>query len=152
MLERLGDLPNSWWTKVDNDLGGYQYKTVVHFMKDTSKPVECLLDGCAGVNSVSEELVVGLINHAKHRNIGTHDPRYPILQLEYWPNTERVAGVVKGKVIRLLGAAVLRVQMTELSKTTGPEIQVRAKIFAAEGTDWRLRDRKFQLPDPACFL
>ena len=135
-LKRLKDLPDSWWTKVPNDSGGYQYKTVVHFMSDTSKPVDCLLDGCAGVNSVSEELVIGLINHAKSRQIKTDDPRYPILQMEWWPETERVAGVAAGKTIVLLGAVVLRVQMTELGKKTGPEILVRAKIFEKNGTDW----------------
>ena len=39
-LERLKDLPQAWWTLVPNDRGGYQYKTVVHFMMDINKPVE----------------------------------------------------------------------------------------------------------------
>ena len=35
-----------------------------------------------------------------------------------------------------LGAAILRVEMTELGKRTGPMILVRAKIFAKGGCHW----------------
>ena len=41
---------------------GYQYRTVVRVL---GKNVETMLDGCARSNHVTEELVVGVLNHAK---------------------------------------------------------------------------------------
>ena len=40
----------------ENEAGGYQYRTAVRVL---GKNVETMLDGCAGSNHVTEELVVG---------------------------------------------------------------------------------------------
>ena len=38
--------------------------------------------------------------------------------------------------MRVIGAAVLRVQMTELNKATGPVLWVRCKSFETGASDW----------------
>ena len=98
--------------------------------------METLLDGGAGVNSVTEEIVVGAINHAHARGIYHNHENYPIVQLERWPREERVTGIVAGQHVQILGAVLMRVEMPELGKETGPVIWVRAKIFAAGQSDW----------------
>ena len=99
-------------------------------------PVETLCDGGAGVNSVTEEIVTGAINHAHSQGIYSKDPRYPVVQLERWDRQERVTGIASGHHVQIIGAVVLRVQMTELGKDTGPIIWVRCKIFKAGQSDW----------------
>ena len=66
-LESLADLPDHWWKTVPNDPGGYQYRTETHVMK---KPVQTLFDGCAGVNSVTEEWVCGVSKNSQVRVLG----------------------------------------------------------------------------------
>ncbi|MEC8942206.1 MAG: hypothetical protein VYC95_05695, partial [Verrucomicrobiota bacterium] len=133
VLHRLEDLPASWWTQCPNDEGGYNYRTFSHIV---SVPVETLLDGGAGVNSVTEEIVCGAINEAHQKEIWSDDPRYPVLQLEWWPRNEMVTGIVRGARVRVIGAAVLRVQMTELNKAAGPVLLFRCKIFERGSSDW----------------
>ena len=67
-LMLLDELPQDWWHIAENDAGGYQYRTVERVL---GKNVETMLDGCASSNHVTEELVVGLLNHAESLNIGT---------------------------------------------------------------------------------
>ena len=57
---RLSDVPDSWWTPAPNERGGYQYRTNTLIF---GKHVETLLDGCAGSNNITEEMVVGMINN-----------------------------------------------------------------------------------------
>ena len=132
-LTSLMELPVSWWKEVPNDYSGYNYRTRTHIV---GVPVETLCDGGAGVNSVTEEVVVGAINHAHAQGIYSDNPRYPVVQLEYWPNEERVTGIASGHHVQILGAVVLRVQMTELGKKTGPLVWFRCKIFKAKQSDW----------------
>ena len=85
-----------------------------------------MLDGCAGSNHVTEELVVGVLNHAKSLGIGTEDPRFPIVKFERWVHPEFVHGIAAGSPVPLKGAAVIRVRLLEGkavdSATEGPEI------------------------------
>ena len=104
----LDELPGDWWSLAENEPGGYQYRTVVQVL---GKRVECMLDGCAGANHVTEELLVGMLN-----------------------------GIASGAPVPLKGAAVLRVTLLE-GKTpeearAGPEIFVRCKIAARGSSDW----------------
>jgi hypothetical protein len=57
------------------------------------------------------------------------DPKWPIVQLEYCPQEEAVTGIVKGQDIPIIGAAVIRVTMSELGKDSGPDLLLRCKIF-----------------------
>ena len=132
-LESLSQLPDSWWNLVPNDRGGYNYRTTTHI---AAVPVEILCDGGAGANSVTEEIVIGAINHSHSKGIYSKDPRYPVVQLERWEHAERVTGIASGHHVQIIGAVVLRVQMTELGKQTGPIIWVRCKIFKAGQSDW----------------
>ena len=45
-------------------------------------PIETLLDGGAGVNSIAEEAVVGTINAARILGLGVNDPGFPVLYFE----------------------------------------------------------------------
>ena len=64
----LDELPGDWWPLAENEPGGYQYRTVVQVL---GRRVECMLDGCAGANHVTEELLVGMLNRAAELGIGT---------------------------------------------------------------------------------
>ena len=96
----LDELPGDWWS---NEPGGYQYRTVVQVL---GKRVECMLDGCAGANHVTEELLVGMLNRAAELGIGTEDPRFPVVKLEKWVHPEFVHGIASGAPVPLKGAAV----------------------------------------------
>ena len=66
--------------------------------------VECVLDGCAGANHVTEELLVGMLNRAAELGIGTEDPRFPVVKLEKWVHPEFVHGIASGAPVPLKGA------------------------------------------------
>ena len=141
----MDELPTDWWHLAENEAGGYQYRTVVQVL---DKKVETMLDGCAGANHITEELLMGMLNRAADLGIGTNDRRFPVVRLEKWVHPEFVHGIASGAPVPLKGAAVLRVTLLE-SKTPetarpGAEIFVRRKI-AARGTSdswpdpWRPR-------------
>ena len=106
----LDELPGDWWSLAENEPGGYQYRTVVQVL---GKRVECMLDGCAGANHVTEELLGGMLNRAAELGIGTEDPRFPVVKLEKWVHPEFVHGIASGAPVPLKGAAVLRVTLLE---------------------------------------
>ena len=70
-IQRLTDLPESWFVPAPNERGGYQYRTQTLIF---GKYVETLLDGCAGSNNVTEEMIVGMINIAYREGIKSTDP------------------------------------------------------------------------------
>ena len=125
-IETVLELPEDWWKLVPNDRSAYNYRTRTHLM---GIPTETLLDGGAGVNSVPEEVVVGCVNVARRHAVAPSDPKFPLVQLEKWPTPEAVTGISKGHDVPILGAAVLKVTLTEMGKSTGPEIYLRCKIF-----------------------
>ena len=57
----LDQIPSDWFQVVENERGGYQYKASVRVL---DKLVETMLDGCAGSNHVTEELVCGMLRLA----------------------------------------------------------------------------------------
>ena len=77
LFTNLDQLPKDWWHVVDNDKGGYQYKTVTKIL---DKHVETLLDGGAGSNHVTEELVVSILNRAATLGLKPDDPKFPIVR------------------------------------------------------------------------
>ena len=133
----LDQLPKDWWKVVENERGGYQYRTVTKVI-DTL--VETMLDGCAGSNHVTEELVVSMLNRAATLGIRPDDPRFPVVQFEKWVYPEYVHGIASGSPVPLKGAVVLRVRFqegTEVSRCKdGPEIFLRCKIAAKGTSDW----------------
>ena len=72
----------------------------------------------------------------REKGIPLSDKRHPIKQLEKWRSEEALRGVAGGTNVPLLGAVVFAVQMLELGKTTGPEVNIRFKITALGSTDW----------------
>ena len=70
----VDELPTDWWHLAENEAGGYQYRTVVQVL---DKKVETMLDGCAGANHITEELLMGMLNRAADLGIGTNDCRFP---------------------------------------------------------------------------
>ena len=122
---------------VDNDRGGYQYKTVTKIL---GKKVETLLDGGAGSNHVTEELVVSILNHAASMGIKPNSPEFPVVKFEQWVYPEYVHGIASGSPVPLKGAVVLKVRLQEgpdeNSCKDGHEIYVRCKIAAKGTSDW----------------
>ena len=133
----LDRLPKDWWHVVDNDKGGYQYKTVTKIL---GKKVETLLDGGAGSNHVTEELVVSILNHAASLGIKPNSPEFPVVRFEQWIYPEYVHGIASGSPVPLKGAVVLKVRLQEgpdeSSCKDGHEIYVRCKIAARGTSDW----------------
>ena len=87
----LDELPGDWWSLAENEPGGYQYRTVAQVL---GKRVECMLDGCAGANHVTEELLVGTLNRAAELGIGTEDPRFPVVKLVEDPSVVTFLGSI----------------------------------------------------------
>ena len=133
-LESIDDLPKSWFATVPNSRGGYQYKTEVDIMGRT---VPCMLDTCAGCNSVSEEMVIGMIKVALRSGIPPSSTEFPVAALEKWPIPEVVNGLAKDSPIPLKGGVVLRVRLKD--KRRGgkvKEILVRAKVLGKGSSTW----------------
>ena len=133
----LDELPTDWWTVVDNASGGYQYKTLTEIC---GVRVETMLDGCAGSNHVTEELVCGMLNKAKELGLKPDDPKFPVVQMERWVHAEAVHGIAASSPVPLKGAVVMRVTLLEgfTPEDCKPshEILVRAKISAKGRSDW----------------
>ena len=133
----LDEVPKDWFHVVENEPGGYQYKTVV---KVLDRKVETMLDGCAGANHVTEELVAGMLNRAADLGIGPEDRRFPVIRFEKWAYPEYVHGIAAGSPVPLKGAVVLRVTLLEGTSPEnardGPEVFVRCKVAARGTSDW----------------
>ncbi|CAK9016059.1 unnamed protein product, partial [Durusdinium trenchii] len=117
-LTSLDQLPQRWWTESPNCKGGYQYQTEV---KVLDRYVGCLLDGCAGCNSITEEVVMGAIRAALQQGIGPDSEKFPVAQLERWPQEE----------------VVMRVQMPDVNGQKVEEILVRAKVIGKGLSTWQ---------------
>ena len=102
--------------------------------------VETLLDGGAGSNHVTEELVVSILNKAVAMGLKPNDPKFPVVQLEQWVYPEFVHGIASGSPVPLKGAVVLRVRLQEGTDVhncvDGHELFVRCKIAARGTSDW----------------
>ncbi|CAJ1456426.1 unnamed protein product [Effrenium voratum] len=109
-IAELDDLPKDWWEVVQNESGGYQYRTVVKIL---GKQVECMLDGGAGANHITEELVVSMVEHARKKGVQPDSKDYPILRFEKWVFPEFVHGIASGKPVPLKGSVVLRARLQE---------------------------------------
>ena len=133
----LDQIPSDWFQVVENEQGGYQYRTSVRVL---DKLVETMLDGCAGSNHVTEELVCGMLNRAATLGITPQDKRFPVVRFEKWVYPEYVHGIASGASVPLKGAVVLRVRLMEgksvENATEGPEIFVRCKVAARGTSDW----------------
>ena len=78
--------------------------TEVHMFRNTMFPLPVLLDTGAGVNSISEELLCGILTLVQERKVNTKDKAFPIVQLEYVKEDQTVTGVAKNKPISILGS------------------------------------------------
>jgi hypothetical protein len=110
----LTEVPDNWWTETPNERGGYQYRTCVQLF---GVDVETLLDGGAGSNNITEEMVVGVINRAIKNGVKASDPAYPIVRFERWPLPEVVNGIAAKSQLALadyLSALWLTPQMDRL--------------------------------------
>jgi hypothetical protein len=132
-IKSLADLPARWWIDAVSDVGGYQWITTMSILE---KAVRVLLDSGAAINAVTEEFVVGLLNHCARQGITAKDPRFPVLQLEKWPSKEKVSGVAKDTPVHLVGAIVLKIRLGVAGRQPVPEVPIRFKIFGAGTCDW----------------
>ena len=129
----LDELPKRWWKQAANSRGGYQYQTEVKIL---DRYVSCLLDGCAGCNSITEEVVMGAIRAALRAGISPSSKEFPVAQLEKWPKEEVVMGLANGAPIKLKGAAVLKVTLPDVNGKKSEEILARAKVIDNGGSTW----------------
>ena len=75
------------------------------------------MDTASGVNSTTEELVVGILIENREPGINLGLPQHPIAQLERWDHSEHLCGVVGNKPVQLIGAVVILVEFLEVGKT-----------------------------------
>ena len=121
--------------QADNGQLGYNYRTEVRLAKI---PVVELLDGGTGINSVTEEMLVGMLNKCWADKIPSDNNAWPVVQLEKWPRAENVMGIAAGKPLSLVGSAALRVRFCDVdSRAPGVEVLVRCNIFPKGLTDCR---------------
>ncbi|CAK9039750.1 unnamed protein product [Durusdinium trenchii] len=126
----LDELPKDWWHVVPNEPGGYQYRTVVQIL---DKKVDTMLDGCAGSNHITEELVVGIINRAAELGLRPNDKNFPIIQFEKWLYPEYVHGIASGSPVPLKGG-FRPGPMTHVLDSLGVHLP-RCENFSAERKD-----------------
>ena len=88
MLHKIQDLPQNWWVHADSGQHGYNYRTEVKIAKQT---VVALLDGGSGINSVTEEMLLGMLNKCWAEKIPSDSKLWPVVQLEKWLQAERVS-------------------------------------------------------------
>ena len=100
LLHKIQDLPQIWWAHADNGQHGYNYRTEVKIAK---QKVVALLDGGSGINSVTEEMLVGMLNKCWAENIPSSSELWPVVQLEKGPQAEMVMGIAAGKPLTLAG-------------------------------------------------
>ena len=74
-MSSLDDLPKDWFHLAENEPVGYQYRSVAQVL---DRKVEVMLDGCAGSNHITEELLMGMLNRAAELGIGTEDKNFPV--------------------------------------------------------------------------
>ena len=135
-VNSLKDLPKDVWTRVPNRTYGYQYISCVQVAGLPNYDVETLLDGCAGVNTVTEELIVGILNTASRKGIKMSDKNHPIAELENWDEPEKVHGINAKSSSRLLGSAILRVRFKDMSSDRERIKMIRFKIMESNSSSW----------------
>ena len=108
MLQRLSELPQHVWTRTKHDTSGTQYYTR---MKAGEYYTELMLDGGSKLNSTTEEEILKVLNIHRAKGIKLGDPSHPIKQLERWDTPAHLNGVASGKPVRLVGAAVVSMQI-----------------------------------------
>ena len=89
------------------------------------------------MNSVSEELVIGVLNAAYAKGMKPDHAEFPVVQLEKRPRPETVTGIAKGKPVLILGSVVLRVRLMQLSGKPASSIQMRFRILEKGACDWQ---------------
>jgi hypothetical protein len=134
VISLLKDLPDRLFTITKSDRSGIQFFTAVSV--GICEGEEVMLDGGSGVNSVTEEIIVRIINDHRAAGIKLSDKRHPILALERWEEDEALRGVAGGKTVPLIGAVVVRMNMTAVGSNCGPAIKARFKVCRAGSTDW----------------
>ncbi len=63
--------------------------------------VVALLDGGSGINSVTEEMLIGMLNKCWDEGIQSSDKEWLVVQLEKWINEEMVMGIAAGTPLKL---------------------------------------------------
>ena len=87
------------------------------------------------MNSTTEEVIVRILNEHAAAGVALSNKKHPIKALERWKHEESIRGVAGGANVPLLGAAVVAINLIEISKNDGPEA-LGFKICQAGSTDW----------------
>ena len=100
LLHKNEDLPDNWRVHAENGQHGYNYRTEV---KIANTKVVVLLDGGSGINSVTEEMLIGMLNKCWAEHTPRDSKLCPVIQLEKWPQAEMVMGIAASKPLTLAG-------------------------------------------------
>ena len=133
VLLSLAELPARCWVDEPHDDSGVQFFTQLRIGRSYHK---VMLDTGSAVNSVTEELVLQVLNEKSNAGMGLNDPRHPVKQLGSWKHRETLRGVAGGAAVPLVGTVVVGLTMVEAGKDNGPEVRVRFKITKKGTTDW----------------
>ena len=79
LISKLSELPGDVWVDAAHDDSGFQFYTKVRIGLSNH---HVMLDGGSAVNSVTEEILVGVLNENKAAGISLNDERHPIRQME----------------------------------------------------------------------
>ncbi|CAE7222588.1 pol [Symbiodinium necroappetens] len=132
----IDDLPKSWFVDTPNSRGGYQYKTEVEIF---GRKVACMLDTCAGCNSVTEEMVVGMIRVALKAGVRPSSTEFPVAALERWEVPEVVNGLAKDSPLPLKGGwLILGGRALDSADRGGLGFHPGATAHVLEGVDIHL--------------
>ena len=89
-IQTLEELPRHVWPTVPNAAPGFQFHTQVSIGKAI---LACMLDGGSSINSITEDLLVQILNECRIAGIRLGDPRHPARKLEEWLKEDRVTGI-----------------------------------------------------------
>ena len=79
LIKQLSDLPDDVWVDAAHDDSGFQFYTKIRIGLSNH---HVMLDGGSAVNSVAEEILVGVLNENKAAGISLNDERHSIRQME----------------------------------------------------------------------
>ena len=116
-IKGLEELPDFWWELAEAEQVGYNNRTRARI---AGVPVEVMLDRGATRNSVTEELIVGMINHCHARGMTARSKDWPLVKLEHWDKEELMTGISGGLLYAPLGQRSYALRWRSWGRGRGP--------------------------------
>ena len=133
-IKSLEELPDDWWEEMPDEPVGYNCRSTGRVV---GVPVEIMFDKGATRNSTTEELLVGMVNHCLAKGMDGAHPDWPILAFERRPGPPKtMEGINSQHPVPLVGNAVIRLELPEKGKESGPRVLIRLKVFRRGCCKW----------------